>query len=224
MHNDRAVVIFSGGQDSTTCLYWAMNRFKEVYAILFEYGQKHSIEIEQARRIAGIAGIDLKLIPLPMLKELSSSAMVHHDKDIGSLNEKQLPDSFVPNRNQLFITLSHAYAQMLNSANLVTGVCQTDYSGYPDCRQEFIDAIALASNIGSMSDIHIHTPLMSLTKAETFRMAKDEGALDIVIRESHTCYNGVRRVLHDWGYGCGSCPACKLRMNGFNEAKNNLWI
>jgi 7-cyano-7-deazaguanine synthase len=128
-----------------------------------------------------------------------------------------LPSSFVPNRNQLFITLAHSYAQKIGAETLVTGVCQTDYSGYPDCRQEFIFDIQKATNLGSDSKIVIRTPLMHLTKAETFELAKKENCLNDVLEHSHTCYNGNRDKLHSWGYGCDDCPACELRKKGYNE-------
>jgi len=212
----KALVIFSGGQDSTTCLYWAMNRFSKVYAITFDYGQKHRVEIEQSKRICNINKVPQTIVNMDFMQSIVDSALVNGG-DVNQLNSKGLPASFVPNRNQMFITLAHAYAQKIGATTVVTGVCQTDYSGYPDCRLEFISSIQDATNLGSDESIIIATPLMFLDKAETFELAKKEGCLDEVIEHSHTCYNGDRDSRHEWGYGCGECPACELRRKGYNE-------
>lgn len=214
----KAVVIFSGGQDSTTCLYWAMNRYKEVECITFNYGQKHSVELDCAKQLCEYENIKQTVIDISFLDTIVESALTSNG-DVNKLNEKGLPSSFVPNRNQMFITMAHAYAQKIGVEVLVTGVCQTDYSGYPDCRETFVKAIEWSTNMGSDSNIKIETPLMYLTKAETFELAEKEGCLDRVIHYSHTCYNGNRDNLHDWGYGCDDCPACELRKKGFNEFK-----
>lgn len=213
---NKAVVIFSGGQDSTTCLYWAKARYNIIEAITFAYGQKHSIEIEQSKKICDLLGVKQTIVDISFLNTLVESALTSNG-DVNQLNEKGLPASFVPNRNQLFITLAHAYAQKIGAETLVTGVCQTDYSGYPDCRLDFIKSVETTSNLGSQSNITIQTPLMDLTKAETFEMAKILDCLDEVIEYSHTCYNGDRTHRHDYGYGCGECPACKLREKGYQE-------
>lgn len=215
----KAIVIFSGGQDSTTCLYWAINKYKNVEAITFNYGQKHSIELEQSKIICNKENIKQTIIDISFLNTIVESALTSNG-DVNKLNNKGLPSSFVPNRNQLFITMAHSYAQKINANILVTGVCQTDYSGYPDCRETFIKAIEWATNMGSNSNIKIETPLMYLTKAQTFKLAEQENCLDEVIRLSHTCYNGNRTKEHDWGYGCGECPACELRRKGWNEYNN----
>jgi 7-cyano-7-deazaguanine synthase len=214
----KAIVIFRGGQDSTTCLYWAKNRFKDVEAITFNYGQKHSVELDCAKKLCEKENIKQTLIDISFLNTIVESALTS-DGDVNELNKKGLPSSFVPNRNQLFITLAHAYAQKIGAETLVTGVCQTDYSGYPDCRQEFIFDIQKATNLGSDSKIVIRTPLMHLTKSETFQLAEKEGCLKQVIKLSHTCYNGKRDELHEWGYGCDDCPACELRKKGHKEFK-----
>mgnify|MGYP003148768279 CR=1 FL=1 len=222
MKTYKAVVIFSGGQDSTTCLYWAINnkvRFDEVEAITFDYGQKHSVEIEQSKSICKKEKIKQTIIDISFLDTIVESALTSNG-DVNQLNEKGLPASFVPNRNQIFITMAHSYAQKVGAEFLIGGMCETDFSGYPDCRREFIDAVQLTSNIGSDSDIEILTPLMYLDKAETFKMAKDIGYLKEIVELSHTCYNGVREELHEWGYGCGDCPACELREKGLKEFKN----
>ncbi len=215
----KAIVIFSGGQDSTVCMGWAKNRFKEIEAITYDYGQRHEIELTQASKIANLFGIKHTIFKLSELSQLGNSALIG---DVGEISashatNSSLPASYVPNRNALFFTIAHAYAQKIGAKDLVTGICQSDYSGYPDCRVEFAKAIELALNLGSESDIKFHYPLMYLNKAQTFKLAFDEGVLDIVLKYSHTCYEGVRDKLHDWGYGCAKCPACKLRMNGYKE-------
>ncbi len=217
--DDKAIVIFSGGQDSTVCLGWAKNRFKEIEAITFDYGQRHEIELIQAKKITNILGIKHTVFKLSELVQLGNSALIGNKGEISAKHtiNSSLPASYVPNRNALFFTISHAYAQKIKCKHLVTGICQSDYSGYPDCRIEFAKAIELALNLGSESDIKFHYPLMYLTKAQTFELAFKEGVLELVLKYSHTCYEGVRDKLHDFGYGCGKCPACKLRKNGYKE-------
>lgn len=212
----KAVVIFSGGQDSTTCLYWAKKKFDVVEAITFNYGQKHSVELEQSKIICEKEGIKQTIIDISFLNTIVESALTSNG-DVNEINEKGLPASFVPNRNQLFITLAHSYAQKIGAEDLITGVCQTDYSGYPDCREVFIQLIQTATNYGSQSEIYINTPLMTLTKAETWKLAEELGCLNEVKQDSHTCYNGDRKNYNEWGYGCGECPACKLREKGYVE-------
>lgn len=214
----KALVIFSGGQDSTTCLGWAKNRYSEVTAIVYKYGQKHEVEIQQARKISEQMGVPLKEIDLSFYPELVHSALLGEGGDVNSPHEDNnaLPASFVPNRNALFILLAHSLAQKIKYGTLVAGVCQADYSGYPDCREVFTNAIEKALNLGADQNIKLETPLMHLSKAEVFNMAKEEGVLDLVLKESHTCYNGSG-TMNDWGRGCGNCPACQLREKGFNE-------
>lgn len=218
MNRKKALVVFSGGQDSTTCLGWARQEFEEAVAVTFHYGQKHAVEVEAAKRICERLGVPHHLVDLSFLPDLVESALTSG----GNVSQQHplkpgLPASFVPNRNALFFTLAHALAQKIGAEVLVTGVCETDFSGYPDCRQEFVDAIEAALNVGSQSDIQIATPLMYLDKAETFMLAEDCGVLDVVLEESHTCYNGDREHRHEWGYGCGTCPACLLRKRGWEE-------
>ncbi|MBO7043599.1 7-cyano-7-deazaguanine synthase QueC [bacterium] len=216
----KALVIFSGGQDSTTCLGYAKKKYDEVVAISFKYGQKHSVELEQARKIAKKLNIELHEIDISFFGQLVDSALTHN----GNVNQnhntnKNLPASWVPNRNALFITISHAFAQKIGADVLVTGVCDSDYSGYPDCRREFIESIQKTLSLASETNIKIDTPLMKLSKAETFKLAEDCDILDIVVNDSHTCYNGDREHKHEWGYGCGDCPSCRLREKGYNEFK-----
>lgn len=216
----KGLVILSGGQDSVTCLYLALKRCDEVEAITFNYGQNHSIEVDCASQICEMENVRHIIIDISFLGTIVESALTSKG-DVTKLNKKGLPDSYVPNRNALFITLAHAYAQKVGADRLYTGVCETDYSGYPDCRQEFITSIIGALNLGSESEISIRTPLMYINKAATFKIAAELGVLHKVIKYSHTCYNGIRDVLHEWGYGCGTCPACKLRIKGYTEFTNN---
>lgn len=221
-----ALVVFSGGQDSTTCLGWAKNRYKYVESITFDYGQKHNIELEQAKKIANRLDISNYTVKLDIFSQLADSALlnVNSNQNINASHHAKpnLPASFVPNRNALFFTIAHAYAQKQGLKHIVTGINQTDYSGYPDCRIEFIQSLEKTLNIGSESNILFKYPLIYLTKAETFSLAKKEGILDIVLKESHTCYNGEHSTYHEWGYGCNNCPACLLRKQGWIEYKKNI--
>lgn len=216
-----ALVVFSGGQDSTTCLGWAKNRFDRVETLTFDYGQKHRVEIYQAKKIAEMLEVDNRVLSIDAFSQLNDSALIDGSMDISSSHKHKpnLPASFVPNRNAIFFTLAHAYAQKQGIENIIIGINQTDYSGYPDCRENFIEALELALNLGSESKIKFHYPLIHLTKGETFKMSKDEGVLDIVIDESHTCYNGNHNTKNRWGYGCAECPACILRAKGWEEYK-----
>jgi 7-cyano-7-deazaguanine synthase len=219
---NKAVVIFSGGQDSTTCLAWAKNRTEKTYALSFIYGQKHDVEIQQARKIAEAMTIPLRVVDISFYAQMVNSALFG-EGDVNSNHQDQsdLPASFVPNRNALFILLSHSYAQTMHADTIITGVCQTDYSGYPDCRQDFITSLEGSLNLGSNQNIKIKTPLMYLTKSETFQLAKEEGVLELVLKESHTCYN-ASAVMNDWGRGCNECPACHLRAKGYYEFINQV--
>ncbi len=213
----RALVVFSGGQDSTTCLGWAKNRFNYVETITFDYGQKHRVEIAQAGKIASLLGVKNTLLSLDAFTQLNDSALIDGTQDIGAHHRTHtnLPASFVPNRNAIFFTLAHAFAQKQDINHIIIGVNQTDYSGYPDCREPFVKALEIALNLGSEADITFHYPLMHLTKAETFKLSQEEGVLELVLNESHTCYNGDHGHKHAWGYGCGECPACVLRKIGW---------
>lgn len=217
-----AVVVLSGGQDSMTCLALALSRHAIVYAVSFDYGQRHAVELEQAEKIAKNANVPFRLVDVRSFGELVTSALTDtSDTDDESVSGQHprndnLPASFVPNRNALFLTIAHAVAQEVEAGYLYTGVCQTDYSGYPDCRHNFIMAMETALNIGYETDISIVTPMMYLDKAETFAMADRLGVLSDVIELSHTCYNGDRSP-HEWGAGCGHCPACKIRARGYTE-------
>ncbi len=217
-----ALVVFSGGQDSTTCLGWAKNRYDFVETITFDYHQKHSVEIEQAKKIAKLMSVPNYVLEINIFAQLNDSALIDGSLDINARHKKRphLPASFVPNRNAVFFTTAHAYAQKAGLDHIITGINQTDYSGYPDCRMPFIKTLEKALNLGSESEIKFLYPLIYLSKAQTFKLAEEEGVLDIVIKETHTCYNGDRNVFHPWGYGCDECPACKLRKKGWVEYKN----
>ncbi len=211
---DKALVVLSGGQDSTTCLYWAIDRFggDKVETVTFDYGQRHRIELECAARVAELAGVSNTLLPIDTFGALGGDALTDADIPVqqGIAAESGLPNTFVPGRNLVFLTFAAAYAWQRGITQLVTGVAQTDYSGYPDCRADTIAALQRAICLGMESDIVIHTPLMHLSKKETVEMARDLGALP-AMGLTHTCYNGQRPP-------CGKCPACELRARGFAEA------
>jgi len=216
-----ALVIFSGGQDSTTCLYWALKKYDHVQAITFDYRQRHRTELECAQRICERLDIPQKVVNIDFLSTFHKNALTSDDVEMnldGGLNN--LPSTFVPGRNALFFTIGAALAVSRGIDTLVSGVCQTDYSGYPDCREDFVRAQEKTLSLAMGSPIRIEAPLMNLTKAETFRLAADLGELKSVVEDSHTCYEGDRTQLHAWGYGCGKCPACVLRRRGFEEFVN----
>ncbi len=221
---EKALVLFSGGQDSTTCLYWACHYFPEVEAIGFHYGQKHAVELEQARKIADLAGVPFTVLDLRGL--LRGSALTEHDQDVAAAHPlaPHLPASFVPGRNALFLTLAASYGFTRGIHDLVGGMCQTDYSGYPDCRRDFIDAMERALSLALDTKIRIHTPLMHLTKAETWRLARELDILDVIIELTHTDYNGDRSERHAWGYGRLDNPASILRARGYEEARARGWL
>ncbi len=205
------MVLLSGGQDSTTCLAWALKRFARVHTLAIDYGQRHRIELEAASEIARMAGVAHALVPCDSFRALGGNALTGDEAvTAGVRAENQLPNTFVPGRNLIFLTLAAAFAYQRGSANLVTGVCETDYSGYPDCRDETMTALQESLRRGMDAPFVIHTPLMRLSKADTVRLAQDLGALPL-LAHSHTCYNGLIPP-------CGACPACQLRAKGFAEA------
>ena len=219
-----SLVLFSGGQDSTTCLYWAKSQFNHVEAIGFKYGQKHEVELHQATHIARLAGVPFEVVDLSGV--LRGSALTEHDKDITAQHElnPDLPASFVPGRNALFLTVAASIALTRGTHDLVGGMCQTDYSGYPDCRRVFVDSMQTSLSLALDEDIRIHTPLMYLTKAETWKLAADLDVIDIVREHSHTDYNGDRSTWNEWGYGKLDNPASILRAKGYEEAKEKGWV
>ena len=209
----KAVVVFSGGQDSTTCLLYAVQQYDEVHAITFDYGQRHVQEIEVARQIAADLGLAAhKVLDVGLLNELAVSALTRDAIPVSNdLHENGLPNTFVPGRNILFLTLAAIYAYQVGADTVITGVCETDFSGYPDCRDEFVKALNHAVKLGMEHDVKFETPLMWLNKAETWALADKIGRLDYVRQKTLTCYNGVI------GDGCGECPACKLRAKGLHD-------
>lgn len=222
-----ALVLFSGGQDSATCLAWALDRFERVETLGFDYGQRHRIELDcrtpLRADIAGVGGwrgslLEDHLVSLESLGELSETALTR-DAAIG-LAEDGLPNTFVPGRNLIFLTFAAALAYRRGLRHLVTGVCETDYSGYPDCRDDTLKALQVALNLGMARRFVLHTPLMWLDKAATWRLAEELGGaklVDLIRVGSHSCYLGERATLHPWGYGCGTCPACALRQSGWER-------
>jgi 7-cyano-7-deazaguanine synthase len=221
-----ALVLFSGGQDSTTCLAWALDRFDRVETVGFDYRQRNRIELEARPNVraalttafphwAQKLGED-HVLDLAALATISDSAMT---RDVAiAARADGLPNTFVPGRNLLFLTFAAALAYRRGLKRLVTGVCETDYSGYPDCRDDTIKAMQVALNLGMATRLVIDTPLMWVDKAATWRLARDlggEALVDIIREETHTCYEGDRAHRHDWGYGCGVCPACALRASGY---------
>ena len=210
LSKDKAVVVFSGGQDSTTCLFWAKKHFNEVYALSFRYGQKHEQEVELAQKIAAKAGVEFAVMDLDFINFLSPDCSLTHS-DIQMDKEKPAttpPNTFVPGRNLFFLSIAAVYARNKGAMNIVTGVSQTDFSGYPDCRDSFIRSLNVSLNLSMDEQFVIHTPLMWLDKSETWALADDLGVFNLVLKETMTCYNGIP------GNGGGECPACKLRRRG----------
>jgi 7-cyano-7-deazaguanine synthase len=219
----KAVILLSGGQDSTTCLYWAKKYFTEIYAIGFDYGQMHKQELIQAQKIANNIDVNYKIFDVKNLLAPSSLTENTNHNEKSKINQ-ELPASFTAGRNILFLTIAGSYCAEIRANNIVTGVCQTDYSGYPDCRQTTIDAIELSLSLGlGIGDVKIHTPLMYLNKAETWKMAKDLNCLDVIINDTLTDYNG-NMIKNEWGYGLNNNPATELRVKGYYEAKQKGWL
>jgi 7-cyano-7-deazaguanine synthase len=204
---DTALVLFSGGQDSATCLAWALQRFARVEMLGFNYGQRHVIELKCRDRLE-----------IPTLAVISDTALT---RDVAiAMGEDGLPNTFVPGRNLVFLTFAAALAYRRGITHIIGGMCETDYSGYPDCRDETIKALQTALNLGMNKAFELHTPLMWLDKASTWQLADElggAGLVDLIREHSHTCYLGERGARHEWGYGCGECPACQLRAKGWRE-------
>ncbi len=225
-HQRRALVLFSGGQDSTTCLAWALDRYAHVETVAFDYGQRHRIELDARLNVlrdirarfpqwAPRLGED-HLLDLKVLGQVGDTAMTS-DRAI-EMQANGLPNTFVPGRNLLFLTLAAALGYRRQLDVLVGGMCETDFSGYPDCRDDTIKAQQVALGLGLGSRVTIETPLMWIDKAATWRMAESLGGqalVDLIVEDTHTCYQGERGQRHDWGYGCGACPACALRARGW---------
>lgn len=220
-----ALVLFSGGQDSTVCLAWALERFSRVETVGFDYGQRHAVELTQRTIVLERMRSDFDpghrlgddhLIALPELGRLSETSLTR-DVEI-TLSQSGLPTTFVPGRNLLFLTYAAALGYRRGLQNLVGGMCETDYSGYPDCRRQTMDALQQTLSLGMDHAFEIHTPLMYVDKAGTWALAHQLGGnalVDLIVEDTHTCYLGDRTQRHSWGYGCGSCPACDLRAKGW---------
>lgn len=221
----KALVVLSGGQDSTTCLGIAMAKHETVEAITFLYGQRHAIELQCAQALTAKHKINHKIVELPFMEGLVRSALLTTGADADKVNpvssehpdKPGLPASFVPNRNAIFLTLAHAWAQTIGAQYIYTGVCETDFSGYPDCRDVFVRGLNTVLDVGAQTSTVIATPLMHINKAQTFALAAQYGFLSDVLELSHTCYNGDHATKHAWGYGCGTCPACLLRAAGWDR-------
>lgn len=216
MKNEASLVLHSGGQDSTTCLFWALDIFKKVRTLCITYGQRHSLEVEIAQKIAIKANVPFQILDATIIGQLSKNSLTHNN--IAMDEETPIdsyPNTFVPGRNMFFLTFAAVIARSLGIRNLVIGVSQSDYSGYPDCRDTFIRSANATLNLAMDYPFVIHTPLMWLSKAETWALANQLGVLEIVKNETLTCYNGILAE------GCGHCPACKLRNKGLKEFLNN---
>jgi len=208
MKKEKAVVVFSGGQDSTTCLFWALERFAEVEAVTFDYNQRHRLEIECAQNIANELGIKHRILDMSLLNQLAPNALTRNDIEVKDGEDGELPSTFVPGRNLLFLSFAGVIASQIGAKHIVTGVCETDFSGYPDCRDVFIKSLNVTLNLSMDDSFVIDTPLMWLNKEETWELADRLGAFEFVREKTLTCYNGI---IAD---GCGECPACKLRQKG----------
>lgn len=216
VEQESAIVIFSGGQDSTTCLFWAKKKFKEVIAISFDYGQRHKLELECASDICKKYGIEHHILDMGLLNQLAPNSLT---RDTIKVDEKApeegTPNTFVDGRNLLFLTFGAIFAKQRKIRHLVTGVSQSDYSGYPDCRDIFIKSLNVTLELSMEYPFVIHTPLMWIDKEQTWELAYDLGVFEIIKEETLTCYNGIK------GAGCGSCPACSLRKKGLDAFEQN---
>ncbi len=219
VNKENALVVFSGGQDSTTCLFWAKKMFKEVEALTFVYGQKHIQEVEAARHIAEIAGVKWDVMDVSFISKLGRNSLTDSSME---MDQEQpvggVPNTFVPGRNLFFLSIAAVYARERGINHMVTGVGETDFSGYPDCRDAFIKSLNVTLNLAMDEQFVIHTPLMWIDKAKTWAMADELGVLDLVRKETLTCYNGIK------GDGCGHCPACKLRREGLEKYLKELGV
>ena len=212
MDHDSALVVFSGGQDSTTCLYWAKREFKRVVALSFIYGQKHKLEVELAEKIARNAGVEFHVMDVSFIGQLGHNALTDTTLTMDEQKpEDTVPNTFVPGRNLFFLSIAAVFARERGIYHLVTGVSQTDFSGYPDCRDNFIKSLNVTLNLAMEESFVIHTPLMWIDKAQTWALADKLGVIDIIRNNTLTCYNGIP------GDGCGHCPACTLRRKGYEK-------
>ena len=233
MSPDGALVLFSGGQDSATCLAWALERFQHVETLGFDYGQRHRVELDcRAAVIDGMRVLKPEwaarlgedhMIDLAALGQISETSLTR-DSEI-AMQDSGLPNTFVPGRNLIFLTFAGALAYRRGLRRIVTGVCETDYSGYPDCRDDTIKALQVALSLGMDRRVVLETPLMWIDKAATWQLTESIGGqplVELILEESHSCYLGDRSQRHTWGYGCGGCPACDLRANGYHTYRQAL--
>jgi len=211
MNESRCIVLFSGGQDSTTCLFWAMRRFKEVIATTFDYGQRHALEIECAKDICNEFDIDHHILDMSLLSQLNPNALTNHDMKVELDHNTKLPSTFVPARNLLFLSFAGAVAYNKKAKHLVTGVSEADFSGYPDCRDAFIKSMNVTLNLSMAEDFVIHTPLMWKDKSEVWELSDKLEKLDYIKEKTLSCYKGII------GDGCGNCPSCELRNAGYEK-------
>lgn len=211
MNKDGALVVFSGGQDSTTCLFWALERFANIETVTFDYNQRHKLEIDCAKRITEELGVPNRVLDMSLLSQLTANALTRDEIAVQSGGEGELPTTFVDGRNMLFLTFAAVLAKQKHLRHIVTGVCETDFSGYPDCRDVFVKSLNVTLNLAMDYQFVIHTPLMWINKAETWGMADAMGKLEFIRDKTLTCYNGII------GSGCGECPACVLRNNGLQQ-------
>lgn len=213
LKEEKAIVVFSGGQDSTTCLFWALEQFKDVVAVTFDYGQRHLKEIECAKAITKELGLEHHILDMSLLNQLAPNSLTRDDIEVDEEipDGKTTPNSLVEGRNMLFLTFAAVLAKVKDIRHIVTGVCETDFSGYPDCRDVFIKSLNVTLNLSMDYQYVIHTPLMWLTKAQTWELADKLGKLDYIREKTLTCYNGIQ------GDGCGHCPACTLRRRGLEQ-------
>jgi 7-cyano-7-deazaguanine synthase len=229
------IVLLSGGQDSTTTLAWAIREWGPARTIAFDYDQRHRVELEQSEKISKLLGAESHIVlPVEALKVLGGAALTNKDIEVEaeasehSLNAHAwshgLPSTFVPGRNMLFLTLAAAYGAKFGIYDLVTGVCGQDRAGYPDCRVEFVRAAEIALSVALDENVSIYAPLVDQTKAQTWALADDLGILDVIIEHTHTCYFGERDIKHEWGAGCGSCPACVERARGWEEYRSGVAV
>jgi 7-cyano-7-deazaguanine synthase len=226
IESDTALVLFSGGQDSTVCLAWALDRFARVETVGFDYGQRHAIELDMRPRLREhMAALNAQwnarlgedhVVALDALSTISDTALTRESAI--EIADSGLPTTFVPGRNLIFFAFAGALAYRRGARHIIAGMCETDYSGYPDCRDDTIKAMQVALTLGLDQRVTLHTPLMWIDKAATFALAEELGGaafLELIVEDTHSCYLGDRARRHDWGYGCGECPACRLRAQGF---------
>ncbi|MFD1038945.1 7-cyano-7-deazaguanine synthase QueC [Virgibacillus byunsanensis] len=214
--NNKAVVVFSGGQDSTTCLFWALKKYDQVEVVTFDYNQRHKEEIEIAKEIANDLNVRHHVLDMSLLSQLAPNALTRDEIEVKDGVNGDLPSTFVPGRNLLFLSFSTILAKQIGAKHIITGVCETDFSGYPDCRDVFVKSLNVTLNLSMNDQFVIHTPLMWLDKAETWGLADQLDAFNYIREKTLTCYHGIR------GDGCGECPSCKLRKNGLDTYLQQL--